>query len=66
MNYFVKELANKRAVLVAEDGYVLGEFPTISVAVSICREGCHTNPLYIERHYSYLESSPVDFESSFL
>ena len=66
MNYYVRELTNKRAVLVAEDGYELGEFPSALVAVSACWEHCHAGPLYIERHYSYLEGSPADFESSYV
>lgn len=66
MNYYVRELANKCAILVAEDGYELGEYPSVRVAVSACLEECYANPLYIERHYSYLESSPDDFESSYL
>jgi len=66
MNYFIRELSDKRAILVAEDGYELGEFPTVSVAISVCKKDCHTIPMYIERHRGYLESSPADFESSFL
>ncbi len=66
MKYYVKELTNKRAILVAEDGYEIGEFPSVRVAVSACQEDCNARPLYIERHYSYLESSPFDFESSYL
>ena len=66
MNYYVKELTNKRAILVAEDGYELGEYPSVSVAISAWREECHASPLYIERHYSYSESSPADFKSSYL
>ena len=66
MNYYVKELTNKCAILVAEDGYELGEFPSVRVAVYACLEDCNTRPLYIERHYSYLESSPLDFESSYI
>lgn len=66
MNYYVKELTNRRAILVAEDGYELGNYPSVSVAISACWKECHARPLYIERHYSYLESSPDDFESSYL
>jgi len=66
MNYYVRELTDKCAVLVAEDGYELDYFPSVQVAVCACKEGCHATPLYIERHYSYLESSPNDFESSFV
>jgi hypothetical protein len=66
MNYYVKELTDKRAILVAEDGYTLGEFPTVMAAFATCCEECNVRPLYIERHYSYLESSPEDFDTSFL
>lgn len=66
MNYYVKELTNRRAILVAEDGYELGNYPSVSVAISACWKECDARPLYIERHYSYLESSPDDFESSYL
>lgn len=66
MNYYVREMTDKSAVLVAEDGYELGSFPSVKIAVSVCVEECQSSPLYVERHYSYLESSPADFESSFL
>ena len=66
MDYYVKELADKRAVLIAEDGYSLGEFSSVNLAVLPCREECHVVPSYIERHYSYLGQGPGDFESSFV
>lgn len=66
MEYYVKELRDHRAILIAEDGYELGEFPSVQVAVSTCCEECGMSPLYIERHYSYLENSPNDYESSYI
>ena len=66
MNDYVRKLTDKRVILVAEDGYELGEYPSVRVAVFECLENCHASPMYIERHYSYLESSPANFESSYL
>ena len=66
MDYYVKELADNRALLIAEDGYALGEFPSVNLAVITCREQCQVIPLYIERHYSYLGNDPRDFEASYL
>ena len=66
MNYFVKELADHRAILVAEDGCVLAEFASVENAVINCAEQCGVCPMFIEHHYNYLAKSPLDFESSYL
>lgn len=66
MNYYVKEMSDKSAILMASDGYELAVFPTTDAAVTACVEGCLVQPLYVEKHYSYLQASPVDFESSYL
>lgn len=66
MNYFVKELADKSAILVAIDGYELAAFPSVEVAINTCREECLVRPLWIERHYNEFDSSPLDFEGDFM
>lgn len=66
MDYYVKELANKTAVLVAVDGYELGEFPTVEAAVTACELGCMVKPLYVQQHYCYLQAGPNAAEASFL
>ena len=66
MDYYVKELSNKHAVLMAADGHQLAEFTTVDEAVCACHVDCRVSPLYVETHYSYLESGPNDFEASFL
>jgi hypothetical protein len=66
MDYYVKELANRKAVLVAVDGYELGEFPTVDAAVTACEVGCMVRPLYVQQHRCYLQAGPNATESSFL
>ena len=66
MDYYVKELANRKAVLVAVDGYELGEFPNVDAAVTACEVGCMVRPLYVQQHYSYLQAGPNAAEASFL
>lgn len=50
MHYFVRELVDKRAVLIAEDGYPLSVFPNVNEAVATCIVDCLTAPLWIEWH----------------
>ncbi len=50
----------------AEEGYALGEFSNVNMAILSCREQCQVVPLYIERHYSYLGQDPGDFDASFI
>lgn len=66
MDYFVKEWPNRKASIVAEDGYLLDTFNTLKEAIFACRQGCHIDPLHVESHHSYLQSSPLDFEASFV
>jgi len=66
VDYYVKELADKRAVLVAEDGYTLGEFPSVSVAYLTCCEECHAKPSYVEHYYSYLDGTSDKMESTYM
>ena len=48
MQYFVRELADSRAVLVAEDGYPLSTFANVEAAVATCIIDCRIAPLWIE------------------
>ncbi|MGH1471663.1 MAG: hypothetical protein ACRBCS_10750 [Cellvibrionaceae bacterium] len=66
MQYFVKELPNRKAAIYAEDGYLLKIFDDIWEAIVTCRQECRVNPQLVKGHYSYLQSSPLDFESSFV
>ena len=66
MNYFVKEWPDRKASIVAEDGYLLQTFNNVTEAVGACRQGCRVEPSRVESHYSYLQSSPLDFEASFV
>lgn len=50
MHYFVRELVDKRAVLIAEDGYPLSVFANVNEAVATCIVDCLTAPLWIEWH----------------
>ncbi|MGK0442875.1 MAG: hypothetical protein ACJA0N_002694 [Pseudohongiellaceae bacterium] len=66
MQYIIREWDNGSASLVAEDGYLLATFDNTDQAFLTCVSDCLTVPLYIEKHSSYLASSPVDWESQFL
>lgn len=66
MDYYVKEQFDKSAILMAADGHELAVFPTTQKAVEACLYDCLVKPLFVEQHYSYLQASPVDFESSFI
>lgn len=66
MDYYVKELSNNTVSLVAADGHALASFATVAQAVKVCTEACLVQPLFVERHHSYLQTRPGDFESSFL
>ena len=66
MQYHIKEWANMSASLVAEDGHILNTFESAEDAIDACINQCLVTPAYIERHFCYLDASPVDFESSFL
>lgn len=66
VNYYVKALTDKRAILVSEDGYQLAEYATVEVAVSACLAECLVRPTCIESRSNYLEYSPIDFESNYL
>jgi len=66
VRYHIKEWQDKTASLIAEDGHVLDIFNNIHDANEACIEQCRTEPEYIERHFTYLGASPIDFESSFV
>lgn len=66
MQYYIKEWPDQTASLVAEDGYVLDVFINLYDAVEACVLECMVEPQYIETHFNYLATSPMDFESSFL
>lgn len=66
MNYFVKEWPDRKASIVAEDGYLLQTFNNVTEAIRVCRQGCRVDPSHVESHYCYLQSSPLDFEASFV
>lgn len=50
MQYYVRELCDQRAVLIAEDGYPLSTFDTVDDAVATCIIDCRVAPLWIEWH----------------
>lgn len=50
MQYYVRELADNRAVLIAEDGYPLSIFSNVDEAVAVCIIDCLIAPLWIEWH----------------
>lgn len=50
MHYYVRELRDKQAVLIAEDGYPLSTFVDVNEAVATCIVHCRTAPLWIEWH----------------
>ena len=53
-------------MLVAVDGYELGEFPDVDAAVTACELGCMVKPLYVQQHHCYLQAGPNAAEASFL
>lgn len=48
MQYYVRELFDKRALLIAEDGYPLAGFDNVTDAVSGCIVHCRVAPIWIE------------------
>lgn len=48
MQYYVRELDDRRAVLIAEDGYPLSTFDNVDEAVATCITDCRVAPLWIE------------------
>ncbi len=66
MQYAIREWSNGRASLIAEDGYFLSTFDSCQDAIQACINECRVEPLFVERHYSYLGSSPLDIESQFI
>lgn len=48
MHYYVKERTDKRAELVAADGYPLSTFENVIEAVTNCIVECRVAPLWIE------------------
>lgn len=66
MQYYVKEWPNRTASIIAEDGYVLATFDSLPLAIANCLVECRVEPMSIESHFSYLQSSPMDFEHSFV
>ena len=66
MQYYVKQWADKTVSLIAEDGFILEDYLSVAEAVQACVKECLVWPQRVERHYSYLQASPVDFDESFL
>ena len=66
MNYYVKELADKSAILVAEDGFELEVFPSVRVAIAACCKECLVWPLWVEHYYSYLENAAAEDQTGYL
>lgn len=66
MQYYIKEWPDQTASLIAEDGHQLDTFVNIYDAIEACVLQCRVEPEYIERHFNYLGTSPMDFESSFV
>ena len=48
MQYFVRELNDGRALLIAEDGYPLSRCDSVDDAVATCIIHCRVAPLWIE------------------
>lgn len=48
MQYYVRELHDKQAILIAEDGHLLSTFDCVDDAVAICIVHCRVAPLWIE------------------
>jgi hypothetical protein len=66
MQYSVKQWANGKASLIAEDGYTLSTFFSCEDAIQACIKECRIEPIIVDRHYSYLGKSPLDWESQFI
>jgi len=66
MQYYIREWHDRRASLIAEDGFSLDTFDSVDDAIDACIKDCRVEPKFIERHCNYLGRSPVDFESSYL
>ncbi len=66
MQYHIKEWSDQSASLIAEDGHSLDVFSSVGEAIDACLYDCLVEPEYIEKHNSYLGSSPLDFEASFV
>lgn len=66
MQYAIREWGNGRATLVAEDGHALSTFDSCQEAIQACIRECRVEPMFVERHYSYLGASPLDWESHFI
>lgn len=48
MQYYIRELCDGRALLIAEDGYPLSTFNTVDDAVAQCITHCRVAPIWIE------------------
>lgn len=71
MQYFIKEWTDRTASIYAEDGYLLETFASVQEAILACRNDCLVEPMRVESPYLELESrnlqsSPLDFEHSFV
>ena len=64
MQYHIKEWSDQTASLIAEDGHSLDVFESIGEAIDACFYDCLVEPECIEKHNSYPDSSPLDFDSS--
>lgn len=58
MHYYVKERTDKRAELVAADGYPLSTFDNVDEAVSNCIVECRVAPLWIEWNSESANQAP--------
>lgn len=52
MQYYVKEWADNKVSLIAEDGYILENFNTIAEAVVTCVKECLVWPQRVERYHT--------------
>lgn len=59
MQYYVRELNDSRAVLIAEDGYPLSTFASVSDAVATCIVECRVAPLWVEWHRDQHAATPA-------
>ena len=66
MQYHIKEWSDRTASLIAEDGYYLDTFKSISDAIDACLYDCMVEPEHIETYNSYPGNSPLDFDSSYV
>ncbi len=48
MQYYIRQLPDERALLIAEDGYPLSRFDSVDDAVATCIVECRVVPLWIE------------------